>query len=213
MTLPIPSGASSTQTLTVTITGTDQPAVVWIATTTPGGTAGGLWSTANNWETGTVPTATDDAIVITDQLRGLTPSYPVTIDQAAVAHTLTMNDFGTTPPVVINESALTVGSTITLAANSVLHNTSVGTINAGGPLEVQNTAVLKNYGTIVLADGGDFKDQSTISNVSGHDPILATNSDSSPRLRRSRPGRRDRYVCNCFSASLTSERSKSPAAS
>jgi len=82
VTLRDSQGATSSQTLKVTITGTDAPAVVWIATTAPGGTAGGLWSHANNWETGTVPTATDDAIVITDQLRGLTPSYPVTIDQA-----------------------------------------------------------------------------------------------------------------------------------
>ena len=73
-------GATSTQDVTVAITGTDTPAVVWIATTTPGAPSGGLWGDASNWETGTVPTATDDAIIITNQLIGLTPSYPVTID-------------------------------------------------------------------------------------------------------------------------------------
>ena len=61
-------------------TGTDTPAVVWIATTHDGLAPGGLWSDAQNWETGTTPTATDDTFIITDQLRGLTPSYPVTID-------------------------------------------------------------------------------------------------------------------------------------
>jgi hypothetical protein len=90
-------GATATQDITVTITGTDTPAVVWIATTTTGSAPGGLWSDASNWETGTVPTATDDVIIIINQLIGLTPSYPVIINATAVAGSVAMNDFGTSP--------------------------------------------------------------------------------------------------------------------
>ena len=85
-------GATSTQDITVTITGTDTPAVVWIATTYTGSSPGGLWSDASNWETGTVPTANDDAIIITDQLIGLTPSYPVTIDATTAAEAKSFDD-------------------------------------------------------------------------------------------------------------------------
>ena len=70
----------------VTITGTDTPAVVWIDTDEDGSPIAGDWNDASNWETGTVPTANDDAIIITDQLHGKTPYYPVTIDAAAVAN-------------------------------------------------------------------------------------------------------------------------------
>ncbi len=111
-------GATSTQEVVVTITGTDTPAVVWIATEHPGEPSGGLWSDGANWETGTVPTANDDAIIITNQLIGLTPSFPVTIDQAAFAKTVTMNDFGTTAPVLINNSTLTVSDTFSMSADS-----------------------------------------------------------------------------------------------
>ena len=82
--------------------------------TRPAPPPGGLWSDQSNWETGTVPTASDDAIIITDQLDGLTPSYPVTINAPAFAKSLTMNDFGTSPPELINQSTLTIGGAVTL---------------------------------------------------------------------------------------------------
>ena len=107
-------GAISTQNVTVTITGTDAAAVVWIATTQAG--SSGDWNDPSNWETGTVPTAGDDAIIITDQLQGKTPYYPVTIKAAAdggvaaFANSLTMNDFGTTAPELDNYNTLTIGA-------------------------------------------------------------------------------------------------------
>jgi len=156
-------GASATQNIIVTITGTNAPAVVWIATTTPGSPAGGLWSDAANWETGTVPTLNDDVIIITDQLRGLTPSYPVTIDAPAFAKTVTMNDFGTSAPQLINQSTLTISGVLSLAADAIVDNS--GTIGVGGLMEVLNTSVLQNAGLITLANGGDFLDQSKISNT------------------------------------------------
>jgi VCBS repeat-containing protein len=57
-----------TVTITVTITGNNSPAVVWIETRpapasdlTPGD-----WNEGSHWETGNVPTANDDAIIITN---------------------------------------------------------------------------------------------------------------------------------------------------
>jgi hypothetical protein len=93
-------GATSSQNVIVTITGSDAPAVVWVETTVDALTdpAPGDWNGAHNWETGTVPTKFDDVIIITDQLQGQTPFYPVTIKAggaAAFAHSVTMNDYGT----------------------------------------------------------------------------------------------------------------------
>ncbi len=158
-------GATATQDITVAITGTDTPAVVWIATTAEGSPSGGLWSTASNWETGTVPTANDDVIIITDQLIGLTPSYPVTIDAPAVAKSVTMNDFGTSPPELINRSTLTVGGAFTMSADSILEN--YGAITVGGLMEIGDRSTLHNFGTLTLEKGGDLSGQSTILNANG----------------------------------------------
>jgi fibronectin-binding autotransporter adhesin len=158
-------GATATQDITVTITGNDTPAVVWIATTTTGQPSGGLWSDGLNWETGAVPTATDDVIIITDQLIGLTPSYPVTIDAntAAMAKSVTMNDFGTSPPELINLGSLTISGAFDMSADSILHNS--GTISVGGLMEVLDTSVLQNSATLTLEAGGDFAATTTITNT------------------------------------------------
>lgn len=157
-------GATSQQTITVTITGTDAPAVVWIATNEDGAPAGGFWKDAANWETGTVPTITDDVIVITDQLHGLTPSYPVTIDAAAYAKSITMNDFGGPPPEVINKSALTIAGALNMSADSIFTNTATGTMSVGGKAEILDTAVLTNAGYLTLDGGGDFASGTSITN-------------------------------------------------
>ena len=161
-------GATSTQNITVNITGTDNPAEVWIATVPQGATPGGLWSNASNWETGNVPTATDDVIIITNQLLGLTPSYPATIDATtnAVAKTVTLNDFsdlGNAHPKLINQGTLTIGGEFDVGADSTVEN--LGTITVGGLMEVSNTSVLQNYSQLTLQDGGGFKDQTSIANA------------------------------------------------
>ena len=158
---------TSTQIVTVTITGTDSAAVVWIHTTGDG-SPNALWSTAQNWETGTVPTLGDDVIIITDQLHGLTPAYPVTIDAAAFANSVTMNDFDLSNPLhsqpeLDNLSTLTISGALTLSADSIIHNS--GIISVGGKAEMLNQSVLLNSGTIDLAQGGDFKDDSSITNT------------------------------------------------
>ncbi|OAF16132.1 hypothetical protein AYJ54_38945 [Bradyrhizobium centrolobii] len=155
-------GATATQTITVAITGTDAPAVVWIATDKAG--AGDFWKDAANWETGTVPTINDDVIVITDQLHGLTPSYPVTIDAAAFAKSITMNDFGGPPPKVINQSSLTIAGTLNMSADSIFINSATGTMSVGGKAEILGTSVLSNAGYLTLAAGGDFASGTTITN-------------------------------------------------
>src|SRR5206468_2031166 len=148
-----------TQNVTVTITGNNTPAEVWIATTQAGS---GDWNTGTNWETGLAPTAGDDVIIVTNQLVGETPLYPVTINSAAFAKSLVMNDFGTVAPVLNNNSTLSIGGKFDLLAESNVNN--AGTINVGGALEVENTSHLTNNGSITLASGGDFKDQSSVIN-------------------------------------------------
>lgn len=157
-------GATAQQTITVTITGTDAPAVVWIATDKAGAPSGGFWKDAANWETGTVPTIDDDVIVITDQLHGLTPSYPVTIDAAAYAKSITMNDFGGPPPKLINQSSLTIAGALNMSADSILTNAVTGTMSVGGKAEILDTAVLTNAGHLTFAGGGDFAAGITITN-------------------------------------------------
>jgi VCBS repeat-containing protein len=157
-------GATSRQTITVTITGTDAPAVVWIATDKAGAPSGGFWKDAANWETGTVPTINDDVVVITDQLHGLTPSYPVTIDTAAYAKSITMNDFGGPPPEVINKSVLTIAGALNMSADSKFTNSAIGVMNVGGKAEILGTSVLTNAGYLMLQGGGDFASGTAITN-------------------------------------------------
>ncbi|TMJ51702.1 MAG: hypothetical protein E6G85_13925 [Alphaproteobacteria bacterium] len=177
VTLTDSQGATDTKTVQVTITGTDHAAEVWIHTTGDH-SPNGLWSTAQNWETRLVPTSKDDVIIITDQLHGLTPSYPATIDgsTAAVAKSVTMNDFNVpNPPDPLHQSpeldvqsggTLTIGSGgLSLSADSILNN--AGTISVAGKAEFVDQSVLKNSGSMTLALGGDFKDQSAISNTAG----------------------------------------------
>ncbi|MDA9391120.1 hypothetical protein WN73_10555 [Bradyrhizobium sp. CCBAU 45394] len=164
VTLKDSQGATSQQTITVTIKGTDAPAVVWIATDHAGAPSGGFWKDAANWETGTVPTINDDVIVITDQLHGLTPSYPVTIDVAAYARSVTMNDFGGPPPKLINQSSLTISGALNMGADSILINAVTGTMSVGGKAKILDTSVLTNAGYLTLQGGGDFASGTTITN-------------------------------------------------
>jgi fibronectin-binding autotransporter adhesin len=156
-------GATATQDVTVTITGT--PDEVWIATAKPNSPPGGLWSDASNWATGTVPTASDDVSIITNPQIGLIPSYPVMIKDPAVAGSLTMNDLGTSAPQLINCSTLVVGGAFNLSADSIVYNS--GTIKVGGLMEVLDNSVLQNCGILFLEQGGDFKGHSAVSNADG----------------------------------------------
>ncbi|WP_316232400.1 VCBS domain-containing protein [Bradyrhizobium sp. SZCCHNR1051] len=155
-------GATSTQTITVTITGTDDPAVVWIATTQPGESSGGqvhLWSDGANWATGLAPTTDDDVIIITDQLHGLTPAFPVTIDDDAYAYakSVTLNDFGGgAVPELDNNGTLTISGALTAKADSRIYNFSGATITVGGSAQILEQSELHNAGTVLLAGGGVF---------------------------------------------------------
>ncbi|HLG80644.1 MAG TPA: FecR domain-containing protein [Bradyrhizobium sp.] len=141
-------GKFADTTLTVTITGTEQPAVVWIATTT-GEPTGASWNDAANWETKTVPTAADDVIIITNQLIGLTPNYPVKVGAKDAAHSVTMNDYsGIAPELdILSGAKLTIGS-----ANG----------NGSGGIFLNSDSKLHISGTLTLENGGDFSDQSQV---------------------------------------------------
>ena len=176
-------GATSTQTVTVDITGTDDPGR-GLDLHHGDGSPDGLWSTAQNWETGTVPTATDDVIIITDQLIGLTPVYPVTIDKntAAVANSLTMDDYSDVKPRLYNFGSLTIGGQLMLLADSVLKNfknvsvggeadfdgtsrlVNRGTFTIGGLAKFDDKSSLQNSGMLILQQGGEFANSSAITN-------------------------------------------------
>jgi hypothetical protein len=79
-----------------------------------------------------------------------------------------MNDFGETPPELDNNNTLTIGGTFDLITDAVVKN--FGTISVGGLLEVESASQLTNSGPLTLlqlAQGGDFKDQSSITNTAG----------------------------------------------
>jgi hypothetical protein len=181
-------GATSTQTVTVIITGNNDPAVVWIHTTTDG--HDNLWTTANNWETGTVPTSSNDVIIITDQLHPNTPAYPVTIDGTtnAAANSVTMNDFVSLPPEldILQGGSLAIVDALSMSADSVLIN--AGTITVGGKLELLdsfdtnnnftglNTSVIVNSGTLSIAQGGDIMGDATGKDANGNAVPRVTNT-------------------------------------
>ncbi|MBV8924702.1 MAG: VCBS domain-containing protein, partial [Bradyrhizobium sp.] len=169
-------GATATQTITVVVPGDNNPAVVWIHTTTDG--HDNLWSDKLNWSTGTVPAAGDAVIISTDQLHPDTPAYPATIDgtTAAVANSVTMNDHVNLPPEldVANGGSLAIGEALTLYSDSILKN--AGTITVSGAIELINTvddngnpvlnqSVVTNSGTLNLEQGGDFQAQAHITNT------------------------------------------------
>ncbi len=164
ITLTDSQGATDTKTIEVTITGTNSPAVVWIHTTDDG--QDNNWTTAPDWETGTVPTSGNDVIIVTNQLHPHTPSYPanITAGTAAQAHSVTLNDFVGLPPEldIQKGGSLAIGGGLNLSADSILRN--FGDLSLGGLAEILNNSVLQNTGTMTLADGGDFRDQSTITN-------------------------------------------------
>jgi FecR protein len=165
---------TSTQTITVTIKGDAGPYEVWIHTTGDG-SPDGSWSTDANWETGVAPTATDDVIIITDQLQGLKPSYPVRIDTQAVANSVTMNNFSvdylkSAPQLIVASAAegkpqnsLTIGGDFKLSVDAEVDNS--GIITVGGLMEVAGSSIVMNYGLLTLKQGGDFTDKASISNA------------------------------------------------
>ncbi|HKS20261.1 MAG TPA: VCBS domain-containing protein, partial [Bradyrhizobium sp.] len=156
-------GVTSAQEITVTITGDNSPAVVWIATTQAG--SDGSWHTGSNWGTGNVPTANDDAIIITNQLQNLTPYYPITISGAAFAKSLVMDDFEATAPELDIDAvgSLAISGTFELRKDAIVDNS--GAIDVGGPMEILGASVLTNSGTLNLNQGGDFKDTGSVTNL------------------------------------------------
>ena len=66
----------------------------------------GNWTTAKNWESGSVPTAADDVIIVTDQLHPHLPVYPAIVTGDQFAHSVTMNDFVASPNRTFRRSSM-----------------------------------------------------------------------------------------------------------
>ncbi|HZR76821.1 hypothetical protein [Bradyrhizobium sp.] len=158
------------ETLTAPITITIKSAAeIWSETKEIASPSPGDWATGANWLTGAAPTASDDVIIVTDPTKSGTPFYPVTIgegDPAAFADSVTMDDLGSLAPELDNFNKLTIGSGgLHLNADSILKN--FGTISVGGIAEILQHSVLQNSGPLAhltLQQGGDFKDESQITN-------------------------------------------------
>ena len=172
--------ATSTQDIVVTISGNNGAAVVW-TDTNPIPPGGALWSVASNWEGDRVPNTpvgfNDDVFIGTDQVLPGTPTFPVTVNANAAAKSLTMDyftDFGTAIPELDVDAnvTLTIAGALNLdtstdplsplTAESIIKN--FGTISVGGIATLLKHSVLDNYGTFLLEQGGDFLDQSSITN-------------------------------------------------
>ena len=169
VTLTDSQGATSEQTVTVTITGTENPGEIWIGKAEGADEKGLaepvlLWSDGANWKTGHAPSANDDVIIKTDALQGLTPAFPVTVDQDAFAKTVTMDDAGGgSTPELDNLSTLTIGGALTLHADVIVQN--AGTMRVGGQAELLDHSAFDNSGTLVLAGGGDVGAGAGITNT------------------------------------------------
>jgi hypothetical protein len=139
--------------------------VVWIATTTTGSPPGGLWSDASNWETGTVPTATDDVIIITNQLIGLTPSYPVTIDAKTDGRGQERDDerLRDLAPAIDQSGHADVGGAFDMSADSILHNS--GNHQRRRPDGGSGYQRAAEFRHAYAQGGGDFAATSTITNT------------------------------------------------
>jgi VCBS repeat-containing protein len=149
-------GATSTQDVTIVLGHAAPPDVAWIHPT------GGFWNTASNWETGTVPTAGDDVVIPDEQVLGGTGHYAVTINSAAFAKSVTLNAENTDGAQLINTSTLEIGGALTLFADGVLNN--FGTVKVGGKFELLDQSILANTGLLILENGGDFEEGSTVRN-------------------------------------------------
>ena len=143
-------------TAAFTITVNASSSVEWIHPT------GGLWSVGSNWSSGTVPTATDDAIIPAQNIAGGSGLYDVIIQTPAVARNLTLNADDTTGGQVTNDSTLTIGEVLTIFNNGVLDN--LATVNIGQTIELLDESLLQNSGLIRLGQGGDFEGASSVTN-------------------------------------------------
>ena len=177
VTLTDSQGATDTKTIEVDITGTNAAATVWIHKVGDG--KDGNWTTAADWGSGSVPTAADDVIIVTDQLHPALPAYPAIVTGDQSAHSVTMNDFVAAPnqniPPELDVQAgasLTIGTFFDLSADSILKN--AGTITVGSQLELLddasnpvtpvNESVVTNSGTLNIAQGGDIQGLASVTN-------------------------------------------------
>jgi len=134
--------------------------------------SGGNWSTAANWSTGSVPTATNNVII------DASGTYTVTLDVTPAFNTLTVGGGATGTQTLSDASSrdLTFTNPGTIAANGVLALSSGkllgssaltvnGTVNWTGDSEIHNTVNLAGGATMNISGFGTrFVDGGTINN-------------------------------------------------
>jgi hypothetical protein len=95
----------------------------------------GNWTTAADWSTGAVPTASSDVTI------AVSGSYTVTINSAAAAHSLTIDDAGAT---VLDSGTLTLGTTLSVAAGTL--SLASGGVISGGTISIGDAGTLLSTG-------------------------------------------------------------------
>ncbi|MDN4988465.1 FecR domain-containing protein, partial [Bradyrhizobium sp. WYCCWR 13022] len=151
-------GYNTTVQKPFTITISSPPSVEWIPNE-------GFWSVGSNWSSGLVPTALYDVFIPAEVIVGGADQNTVTIVEAAFANSVTLGVAGTSGGAqLINNSTLTTGNALTLYGESTFYNFGTTIV---GLLELLDRSALHNSGRTVLMDGGDFIDQSSVSNDEG----------------------------------------------
>jgi hypothetical protein len=140
----------------------------------------GDWSTAADWSSGVVPSATDDAVININN-----NSNVVTVNGTEVAHSLTL----------YNESMVSVGGSLTLGTSLTLNGDQLTL--SGGSLSAQSITVgsgsifgiLSGYGTVsaavsgdidILANGGTLKVQGSLTGDTGYFGFSSNGATHSP---------------------------------
>ncbi len=98
----------------------------------------------------------------------------MTINSAAAAKSLEIDNFGGSAPVLINQSTLNIGGTFSISDHSTGNPAGYtgpeldnhGTLTVGGAFDLKADAVLHNSGGILLGLGGSFGGTSTVTNSS-----------------------------------------------
>src|SRR5678809_756059 len=134
--------------------------VLWI------NSLGGNWSTAANWNTGTVPGPSDNVLLSNSG------TYTVTLDVDATVASLTVGGTSGAQTLSASSRTITINTSSAISANGILsliNSTAagVGILTSQGTLNIENStinAALVNQGLLVFRGGannlaGSFENQ------------------------------------------------------
>ena len=134
--------------------------VLWI------NSVGGNWSTAANWNTGTVPGPSDNVLLSNSG------TYTVTLDVDATVASLTVGGTSGAQTLSASSRTITINTSSAISANGILNlinstAAGVGILTSQGTLNIENStinAALVNQGLLVFRGGannlaGSFENQ------------------------------------------------------